>query len=468
MPTTTRRIAWGTLAMVLVLSLVSGAVALPGRAAGAAPDELGLLRLCLDYIKSHYPGQWDLGGLVEAAAKGLVSGLGDRHSAYLTAGEYERLITGLSGSFGGLGIYIDEGSDGYVVIIAPIRGTPADLAGLRAGDKIAEIDGRDVRYVGTSEASRMLRGEPGTKVTVGIIRQGVQGMLHFEITRAWIEINPVEFEMLTDGIGYIHLSTFSDQATRRLDQAVAALKAGGARAVVLDLRNNGGGLLDQAIGVAQRFLLPGQTILSVSRKVGGPQVTRAAGEHYMGLPVAVLVNGGTASASEILAGAIRDNGMGVIVGTPTYGKGSIQNIWRFSTGGGLKLTTAAYATPSGRPIEAHGLDPDELVQEADGLPEVPYLQWWRPIRYLRMGLDVLALQEVLIYLGEPPGTADGFYGLDSVRAVQALQSRSGLAATGVVDEQTAAALNRAALDRARAASRDPQLERAIVLLKGAL
>jgi carboxyl-terminal processing protease len=471
---------WGVVAVVLVLSLLAGAAALPASAAGATPDELGLLRLCLEMIRAHYPREWSLNAVVESAAKGLVAGLGDPNSAYLNAQEYSSLMSGLSGGFGGLGIYIDDAADGYIVIIAPIRGTPADRAGLKPGDKIAEIDGVDIRYLGVNAVSRMLRGEPGTNVRVGIMRKGVQGLLRFELTRAWIEIDPVEYEMLEGGIGYISLSTFSGLAARRVDQAIAALKAEGALAIVLDLRNNGGGLLDQAIAIAHRFLLPGQTILSIARKTGLPQVTRAVGGHFVDLPVAVLVNGGTASASEILAGAIQDNGMGVIVGTRTYGKGSIQNIWRLtgSGGGGLKLTSAGYATPSGRLIDGRGLTPDELVTDAEAAagaaaraePVVPYLQWHRPIRHMRIGLDVLALQEVLIYLGEMSGGADGVYGLQWVRAVQRVQGEAGLPATGVVDAETAAALNSAASQRAAAqrGGADTQLERAVQLLRAGL
>lgn len=463
-----RRTAWCTLALVLVFSLLAGAVTLPTPAAGATPDELSLIQLCLEMIRAYYPGEWSLDRLVESAAKGLVSGLGDPHSAYLTAEEYSSLMSGLSGGFGGLGIYIDDSPDGYVTIISPIKGTPADQAGLKPGDKIAEVDSVDIRYWGVSAVSRMLRGEPGTKVTIGVIRQGVQGLLYFELTRAWIEINPVEYEMLEDGIGYIYLSTFNELATFRADQAIAALKAQGARAIVLDLRNNGGGLLDQAITIAERFIRNGQTVLSISRKTGNPEVIRATSNNYLNLPVAVLVNEGTASASEILAGAIRDNGMGTIIGTTTYGKGSIQNVWAFTNGGGLKLTTAEYFTPSGGRIRDYGIVPDEIVKPEDYSLLIPYLAWYRPIRHLRVGLDVLELEEVLHYLGELRETPDGVYGMVSLEAVKRVQARSGLKVTGVVDEATADALNTAAYAKAEADYRDVQLERAVELLKKGL
>jgi carboxyl-terminal processing protease len=456
------------LALILALSLLAGGAAAPSTAAGATPDELGLVQLVLEFIKAHYPGQWDLDTLIDSAAKGLVGGLGDPHSAYLSPDEYNSLISGLSGGFGGLGIYIDDAADGYIVIISPIKGTPADRVGLKPGDKIVDVDGRDIRNLGVSAVSKMLRGEPGTQVTVGIMRQGVPGLLYFEITRAWIEINPVEYEMVENGIGYINLSTFSELATYRVDQAIAALKAEGARAIVLDLRNNGGGLLDQATSVAERFLRSGQAILSIVRKTGSPEVVRAMGNHYLNLPVSVLVNEGTASASEILAGAIRDNQMGTVVGMPTYGKGSIQNIWMFTNGGGLKLTTAEYFTPSGDRIQSLGIVPEVVVEPEDYLWVVPYLAWYRPIRHMRVGLDALELEEVLHYLGELRETPDGVYGMVSVEAVKRIQKRSGLLVTGVVDEATAAALNDAAFAKAEAEYRDVQLERAVELLKAEL
>ena len=467
-PNVRRRRALSGLAVLLALALVAGALVTPTAAAGASAYDLSLLELCLSFIQTYFPGEYSLPHLLESAAKGLVQGLGDPYSDYLTAPEYNSLITGLSGAFGGLGIYIDLGADGYTVIIAPIKGTPADLAGLRAGDKIATIDGEDVRNWELNAVSNRLRGDPGTKVTVGIIRAGAAGLLTIELTRAWIEINPVEYELLADGIGYIHLASFSDNATAKIDLAIADLKAQGARGLVLDLRNNGGGYLDESITIADRFLTGGQTVLSIKRKTGEPEVRLATGAKYVGLPVVVLVNQGTASASEILAGAIQDNSMGEIVGVTTYGKGAIQNVWRFASGAGLRLTTAGYYTPSGRALQGLGINPDVVVADEALEAVLPSLAWYRPIRHMRVGLDVLELENVLKFLDLLPDVADGVYGLSSVEAVRAFQRSEQLIVTGVVNEITAQRLNEAVTEHLSATVGDAQLKAALAVLKGKL
>lgn len=452
--------------LAVVFALVAAALVFPAPAAKASGADFSLLELCLELIQGHYPGEFDLGKMIEAAAKGFVQAIGDPYSDYLTPSEYENLMSGLSGRFGGLGIYIDEGPDGYIVIVAPIPGTPAEQAGLRAGDRIAEVDGEDFRFITVNEASERLRGEPGTKVTLGILRAGASGMLRFEITRAWIEIAPLEYELLEGDIGLIRLISFNELATQRLDEAIQALRAQGARGILLDLRNNGGGLLDQAFSVASRFLRPGQVILNIIRKSGDPEVYTSNGQGFVDLPLVVLVNEGTASAAEIVAGAIKDNNMGTLVGTTTYGKGSIQNIWYFTTGGGLRLTIARFATPSGALIEGEGVQPHETVEIPWEQVFPPYLDWYRPIRHMRVGLDVLALEEVLSYLGLAGEAVDGVYGMASVNAVKSFQKAHGLLVTGIVDDETAAALNQAVRDKQ--AAEDPQLQRAIELLAAAM
>jgi carboxyl-terminal processing protease len=453
-------------ALLLVFALVVAALVFPAPTAKAAGSDFSLLELCLQLIQGYYPGEFDLSKMVESAAKGFVRAIGDPYSDYLTQSEYESLMSGLSGGFGGLGIYIDEAADGYIVIVSPIAGTPAEEAGLRPGDKIAEVDGEDFRFITVNEASSRLRGDPGTKVTLGILRAGASGMLTFEITRAWIEIDPVEYEMSGSDVGLIRLTSFNELTTQRLDQAIQALKGQGARGIVLDLRNNGGGLLDQAFSVADRFLRPGQVVLNVIQKSGDPEVRTSSGQGYVDLPLVVLVNEGTASASEIVAGAIKDNDMGTLVGTTTYGKGSIQNVWFFAAGGGLKLTTARFATPAGVLIEGEGIQPHETVEEPWDQVFLPYLDWYRPIRHMRVGLDVLSLEEVLNYLALSAEPVDGVYGMTSVNAVKAFQKAKGLYVTGVVDDETAAALNQAARDKQ--GGNDPQLERGIELIAAAI
>ena len=453
------RIAVVTLLLLAVLTS-STVLALPAEA--AASYDFSLLELCLNYISRYYTGTYDVSKLIEGAASGLVAALGDQYSQYLTADQYAALMSGLEGHFGGLGIYIDVAPDGYILIIAPIKGTPADLAGLRAGDKIVSIDGTDIRGYDINVAQRMLRGDAGTKVRLGIVRSGVSQVIEVELTRAIIVIDPVEFALLEGSVGYIALTSFSENSTRRVDEAIEELKQLGARVMVLDLRNNGGGLLNQAISLAERFLLPGQRILSVQYNSGEPQVYNTGGGRYVDLPVVVLVNQGTASAAEILAGAIKDNGCGLIVGTQTYGKGAIQNVWQITNGGGLRLTTAHYFTPSGEALDGKGITPQYVVEPSANDADAPYLDWYRPIRHMRVGLDALALEQVLMFLGLTR-EADGVYGLSSVNAVKLFQKDSGILQTGVVNEETALLLNRA-VQAAVAGTTDRQLDKALELL----
>ncbi len=371
-------------------------------------------------------------------------------------------MSSLGGSFGGLGIYIDSAEDGYIVIIAPIKGTPADRAGLKAGDKIATVDGEDFRGIDSNTASNRLRGDPGTTVKLGIIRAGVPGIMEFVLERALIEVNPVEFELLAGNVGYVQLTTFNDNATEELDDAIAALRAAGAKSLILDLRNNGGGLLNQALSVASRFVRGNQTILSIASKSGDPQVYTADGKSFVGLPLVVLVNSGTASASEIVAGAIKDNATGQIVGTKTYGKGAIQNVWKFSNGGGLRLTTAHYYTPHGTALDGNGIMPQHIVEEEITGGSAPYVEWYREIRHMRVGLDVMEVEKVLMFLGLTT-EADGVYGLPSVNAVKGFQAGKGIASTGVVDANTASLLNQAAQELMNT-GHDRQLDKALEIL----
>jgi len=451
-----------TLIALALIVVLAGGLILPAPALGASTYDFSLLELILNYITRYYPGTYNVTKLIEGAAIGMVNALGDPYSQYLTPDAYEALMSTLEGRFGGLGIYIDVANDGYIVIIAPIKGTPADRAGLRAGDKIATVDGTDIRGFDISVAQKMMRGEPGTKVKLGIIRPGVAAMIEVEITREIIEIDPVESKMLEGGVGYVALSSFNEASTERMDEALAELKAAGAQALVLDLRNNGGGLLGQAITLAARFLREGQTILSVRSKSGDPQAYKVNGSLYVGLPLVVLVNEGTASASEILAGAIKDNGTGQIVGTQTYGKGAIQNVWRFSNGGGLRLTTAHYYTPSGEALDGRGITPQHVVADPATSGSVPYLNWYRTIRHMRVGLDVLELEEVLRFLGLTY-EADGIYGMTSVNAVKQFQLSQGVLHDGIVDEVTAQLLNRA-VEAMISGDADPQLDKALEVL----
>ncbi len=293
--------------------------------------------------------------LLYGAIRGLVEGLDDPYSRFLTPEEYQRFNSiDLEGEFIGIGVQIAI-RDGRVVVIAPLAGSPAERAGVRAGDIILEIDGRSTEGLTLDEAVALLRGESGTPVTLKV--QHLDGAIEeVTIIREVIVVDPVDYRLEEEGIGYIRLTTFNRKAEREFDQALGDLLAAGIGGLILDLRGNPGGLLDEAIAVASRFIDEGAILKSTDRYTTRAYPTQ--GNNLPNLPVAVLIDRGTASAAEILAGAIQDHRMGVLVGEPTFGKGLIQTPFTLSDGSAVIITTAEYTTPNGHRVQDLGLVPD--------------------------------------------------------------------------------------------------------------
>ena len=290
--------------------------------------------------------------LYRKAVDGMLYELRDPYSTFLPPDRFARLNETTSGNYAGLGIEVDV-RDGWLIVVAPIAGGPAERAGLQSGDRIVEIMGKVTRGWTNEEASKLLRGKAGTRVSLKVERPGVAEAIPITIVRSTIHRSAVRrASMLGDGIGYIDLKAFSDSTVRELNGAITTLLARGMKTLVLDLRTNPGGLLDQGVKVTDLFLGTGQKIVSMRGRV--PEANRAfadsAPERWPQLPLLVLVDGRSASAAEIVAGALQDHDRAVIVGTPTYGKGSAQTVYSFGTEGGLKITTARWFTPAGRSI----------------------------------------------------------------------------------------------------------------------
>lgn len=324
---------------------------------------LQLFGEALDNIKRHYVDEVSDKDLIESAIKGMLQSL-DPHSAYLDEESFKNLSDQTSGQFGGLGIEISLDKDGYILIISPIDGTPADRAGLQSGDLIVTIDGKIVLGMSLSEAVKLMRGEPNTEIDLEILR----GKETFEltITRAIITVEAVKSEMKSDNIGYIRISSFSKNTAVDLRKAVKELRRGDIKpqGYILDLRNNPGGLLTQAIKVSDSFLERGEIVSTAGRDGDrGDRFQAKSGDIIDGAPLLVLINGGSASASEIVAGALKDLKRALIVGSPSFGKGSVQVVLPLSQKEhGLKLTTQRYYTPSGESIQAKGIVPNiEIV-----------------------------------------------------------------------------------------------------------
>ncbi|MEC7517894.1 MAG: S41 family peptidase, partial [Pseudomonadota bacterium] len=302
--------------------------------------------------------------LFEMAVKGMLTSL-DPHSAYLTDDDYENLQESTEGQFTGLGIEIGY-RGGFIAIVTPIDGSPAIDAGLKAGDVILKIDGTSTQGMSTSESSTYMRGPEGTTVTLEIGRAGESQPFDVIVTRGVIDVPSVRSRELDDGYWLIRVSRFQRDSGREVTSAIeSALEKGEVKGVVLDVRNNPGGVMNASVEMASNFLNGGLVVYTKGRHPDSMNTYNAEpGELLPGVPVVVLVNGGSASASEIIAGALQDRGRAVIMGTQSFGKGSVQTVLPVSDTKALKLTTSLYYTPNGRSIQAEGIVPDVVVERA--------------------------------------------------------------------------------------------------------
>jgi carboxyl-terminal processing protease len=299
--------------------------------------------------------------LYKKSVDGMLYELGDPYTTFLPPDRFARLSESTSGNYAGLGLETDL-RDGWLIVVAPLPGGPAERAGLQPGDRVVEIMGKSAKGWTSEETSNALRGKPGTTVTLKVERPGVATPMQFKLVRTTIHQSAVRrASMLGDAVGYIDLKAFSDSTAKELTAAITALRARGMKTLVLDLRTNPGGLLSQGVRVTDLFLNPGQRIVSMRGRV--PEANRdfadSAKQRWPDLPLIALVDGRSASAAEIVAGALQDHDRAVIVGTPTYGKGSAQSVVSFGAEGGLKLTTARWFTPSGRSITRHRPSDDD-------------------------------------------------------------------------------------------------------------
>ncbi|MGM0593019.1 MAG: S41 family peptidase [Pseudomonadota bacterium] len=327
-------------------------------------DELRSFSEVFGRVKQDYVEDVNDKELLEGAIRGMLSSL-DPHSAYLDQEEFKDLQVGTTGKFGGLGIEVTM-EDGFVKVVAPIDDTPAMRAGVKAGDTVIRLDDAPVKGMSLSDAVSLMRGEPGTDITLTIVRDGVQKPLVITITRDIIKVQSVKSRMLEKGFGYVRITNFQSNTGESVSQAVSELKkehGGPLNGMVLDLRNNPGGVLGAAVGVSDAFLQKGQVVYTEGRARNAELDFNAKpGDVLDGAPLVVLVNGGSASASEIVAGALQDHKRAVIMGTQTFGKGSVQTIFPMSNDTAVKITTARYFTPSGRSIQAEGIEPDITVE----------------------------------------------------------------------------------------------------------
>ncbi|MBI3616800.1 MAG: S41 family peptidase [Candidatus Omnitrophica bacterium] len=317
-----------------------------------------------DYVEEKTPKD-----LIYGSLRGMLSSL-DPHSQFLDPDEYAELKTETQGKFGGLGIEIAI-RDGLLTIITPLDDTPAWRAGIKAGDHIVKIENELTRDLTLNDAVKKLRGKPGSEVKITVLREGADKLIDFTIVREIIQIQDVKnTQILEDHIGYIRLTEFREDSAISFRKALDELTRQGAESLILDLRNNPGGLLNVAINITEEFLAQGKTIVSTKgRRLSQNTITRSANKtHLIHWPMVVLINEGSASGSEILAGALQDNKRAITLGTKSFGKGSVQSVIPLPDGSGLRLTTSKYFTPSGRSIHGIGIEPD-IVVEPQAPPE---------------------------------------------------------------------------------------------------
>ncbi len=326
---------------------------------------LNLFGDVLERVRSDYVDEVSDKDLIENAINGMLTSL-DPHSSYMNAKAFRDMQVDTRGEFGGLGIEVTM-ENGLVKVVSPIDDTPASKAGLQPGDLIIALDADAVMGLTLAEAVEKMRGKVGTPIKL-TVRRGTREPFEVTLQRAVIKIRSVRFNMEGDDVGYVRITQFTEQTESGLKAAVESMKkqAGNKlKGIVLDMRNNPGGLLDQAISVSDAFLEKGEIVSTRSRRDGeGSRANAKPGDITGGLPVVVLINGGSASASEIVAGALQDHRRAILLGTRSFGKGSVQTIVPVAGGGAMRLTTARYYTPSGRSIQAKGIDPDIVVEQA--------------------------------------------------------------------------------------------------------
>lgn len=355
----------------LTIFIISSQRHSSAEAKGSDYESIELFTDVMAIIKKSYVEEVDTKKLVYGAINGMLSSL-DPHSSFMPPDTYKEMKIDTKGAFGGLGIEISI-KDGVLTVISPIEDTPAFKAGIKAGDMILKIDEKFTKDLNINDAVKRMRGVKGTKVILTIMRDGFEKPKEFPLVRDIIQVKSVRFHLTEGGYGYVRIAQFQEKTDDDLAKALKAMKEeykGELKGLVLDMRNDPGGLLDQAVRVADHFVPDGQMIVYTEgrEKDSKMQFTAKKGGKEANYPIVVLINGGSASASEIVAGALQDHKRAIILGTQSFGKGSVQTIIPLSDDSGLRLTTARYYTPKGRSIQAKGITPD-IVVEAVELPK---------------------------------------------------------------------------------------------------
>nr|WP_232713473.1 S41 family peptidase [Bacillus xiapuensis] len=403
---------------------------------GMAPrSEFDKLYQAYDKLEKNYYKDIDQDKLIEGAINGMLDSLDDPYSDYMNEKEAKKFHENVSSSFEGIGAEIKE-EDDAILIVSPIKGSPAEKAGLRPNDRIIGIDGKSVQGMSGSKALMMIRGEKGTKVKLKIQRAGSKEPLEITITRDKIPMETVYAKMDRQKVAHIQITSFSDRTAAELKKAMKDLKAKGMKSLVLDLRQNPGGLLDQAVEITNMFVPEGKVLFQVEDNAGKRQKFTSDSRPKFDLPVAVLVDNGSASASEIFAAAMKESAGIPIIGEKTFGKGTVQTSEDFEDHSNIKFTSAKWLTPKGNWIHKKGVTPNKIVK----LPAYSNLTYVNPDQELKLDSlseEVKNAEKILAALGFNPGKEDGFFDEATKAAVESFQTNAGIEVTGSIKGETA-------------------------------
>lgn len=417
-----------------------------------------------DEMKANYFDTIDESVVIDGAINGMIDALGDPYSDYLNVKEAKQLNESISSSFEGIGAEIQEWN-GYIKVVSPIKKSPAERAGLLPNDVITAVDGESIQGLSSSEAVLLIRGEKGSTVTLTVQRGEGSEPFDVNIVRDVIPIETIYAEMLENGIAHIHITSFSEGTYDELLTALDDMKQAGMRGLIVDVRQNPGGMLNTAIDISDLFIENGKNIFQYEDKSGKPEIYKAAGDTKIEVPVAVVIDDGSASASEILAAALKESSNIPLVGLKTFGKGTVQTPKNLPDGSNLKLTTAKWLTPNGNWIHKKGIEPDYEV------PYPPYasLPYLDPSTELKEGMvhpAIKTAEEMLAAVGYEPGDVDGLFDDQTEKAVKQLQSALSIEVDGVLRGDTTYALMEKL--RTKIQDEDPQLLKAKELLEATL
>ncbi len=424
-------------------------------------NEFAKLFSAYDTLKESYFQEIDHEKLINGAINGMVDALSDPYSDYMSVEEAKYFHQSISSSFEGIGAEVQE-KDGYIIIVSPIKGSPAEAAGLMPNDKVLAVDGKSIQGMSSSEAIQLIRGEKGTKVTLSIQRPGVNETMTVPIIRDTIPIETVYGEMLEDGIAKVQITSFSDNTSTELIEVLKELKGQGMKGLILDLRQNPGGLLEQATDISSMFVPAGKTIFQIEDRNGKRVQIQSKGENNPDVPLVVVIDKGSASASEILAGAVSESADIPLVGEKSFGKGTVQRAQQFTDGSNIKFTTEKWLTPNGNWIHEKGITPDYEV----ALPEYASLPFINPDDELKLSSasnQVKAAQQMLQAIGYNPGREDGFFDEKTKTAVEAFQAAEKLKVNGILTGESTITLMEKLREKIR--ENDPQIEKAVEILK---